>query len=222
VTVSEPSLVHMVLNPRSSAGNTPSPALILLHGRGADEKDLAGIAGFLDDRLLIISARAPYRFANGGGYAWYDMDDAGAPDETMLEQSYLRLTRFVHECIAVYHADPQQLYLLGFSMGTMMAYALSLTTPRLFRGVVANSGFVQEPPGHPLKWNELSGTGFFITHGLFDPVIPVARGRESRDLFRNSNAEWVYREYPMGHEISLDSLSEASGWLTSRIDQYRP
>ena len=221
MTKSASPLVHRLIPPREPGTGTTHPAVLLLHGRGADEKDLAGIAGYLDARLSVISVRAPYRFAYGGGYTWYDMDDIGAPDPTMFQESYRRLTDFIGEQIRASSIDPQQLFLFGFSMGTMMAYALALTMPRTFRGVVANSGFVPLAVGEEPKWNELSGTSFFISHGLFDPVIPVQLGRETRELFRKSNAEWAYREYPIGHEISEEGLRDASSWLTSLIDRKR-
>lgn len=213
----EPVLFHRVIDPRREGADHP-PGILLLHGRGADEQDLAGLAGALDPRLLIVSVRAPFRFEEGGGYTWFDMDQTGAPDMDMFHHSGQRLSRLIHHCLADYKIDPQRLFLLGFSMGTMMAYAVSLTTPRLFSGVIANSGFLPRTPGITWRWNELSGTRFFITHGTYDPVIPIGLGRETRDLFRQSNAEWVYREYPMGHEISTESLADQASWLTQQLN----
>ncbi len=43
-----------------------SPAVILLHGRGADENDLLGLSQYFDERLAIFSIRAPYPFEFGG------------------------------------------------------------------------------------------------------------------------------------------------------------
>lgn len=218
MTQDEPILVHRLIEPRKPGEAELHPGVILLHGRGADEEDLAGLTGYLDPRLTVVSPRAPFRFEFGGGYTWYDMDDIGAPAPDMFQNSYERLTRFIHHSITSYRIDPQQLFLLGFSMGTMMAYAVALTMPRLFRGVVGNSGFIPRVEGAPLQWNELSGTSFFIAHGTFDPVIPVALGRKTRDLFKESNAEWIYREYPIGHEISQESLQDQSSWITQLIN----
>ncbi len=211
------ALFHRVLPPRSAKKKNLSPAVILLHGRGADENDLAGLSSFLDPGLLLLSVRAPYPFAAGGGYTWYDMGIDGTPDQVMFRESYDRLTAFVTDTLHGYPVDPHRLFLLGFSMGTMMAFSLALTTPRHFRGVIANSGYVPEKAGLDLRWNELSGTSFFIAHGTHDPVIPVALGRRTRDLFQKSNASWIYREYPMGHEISSESLLDCSSWMRELI-----
>ena len=138
--------------------------MVLLHGRGADEQDLAGLSPFLDPRLLLLSVRAPFPFTFGGGYTWYDMEIDGTPDQEMFQDSYGRLKEFMGGMVKAYPVDPQRLFLFGFSMGTMMALALSLTRPGLCRGVIANSGSVPEKAGLNLQWNGLSETGFFIAH----------------------------------------------------------
>ena len=215
----ESALFHRVLPPRNAAQESLHPTVILLHGRGADEDDLAGLSSFLDPRMLLLSVRAPYPFVQSGGYTWYEMESDGTPEPVMFRESFGRLTAFVEDALHGYPVDPHRLFLLGFSMGTMMALSLALTTPRHFRGVIANSGYVPQKTGLDLKWNELSGTSFFIAHGAHDPVIPVALGRRTRDLFQKSNATWVYREYPMGHEISSESLLDASSWMKEQMSK---
>jgi phospholipase/carboxylesterase len=193
----------------------------MLHGRGADEEDLLGLASYLDERLAVVSARAPYPFEYGGGFTWYDIDETGVPDPEMFRTSYDRLTAFVKEVLDGYPIDRSNLFLLGFSMGSMLSFSLALTRPELFRGVIANSGYVPEGTDLVLRWNELASTAFFIAHGTFDPVIPVGLGRRTRDQFQTSNASWVYREYPMGHEISPESLTDAAQWLKELLDNQQ-
>jgi len=191
----------------------------LLHGRGADEHDLLGLAPYLDPRLLIVSTRAPFPFAYGGGYAWYDVLQVGIPQPRMFAESYARLAAFVDEAVAGYPIDPQRVFLMGFSMGAVMAHALALTQPKRLAGVVAHSGYV--PPekelGLEFALGELAGRGWFVAHGVNDPVIPVAFGRATRDLLQSTPADLTYSEYPIAHQISQRSLDDLSTWLTGRI-----
>jgi phospholipase/carboxylesterase len=189
----------------------------MLHGRGADEEDLLGLADALDDRFLVISLRAPYPFPFGG-YTWFDISEDGSPDPEMFRSSYDRLLNSIRNLVRNHRSNPDRLFLLGFSMGTMMSFALALTNPDMFRGVIANSGYVPNIPDLVYHWSGLSNTRFFITHGLYDPVIPVTFGRATRDLFQQSNAEWTYREYTMGHEISRESFDDIAAWLTTCLD----
>ena len=212
------SLTHIVQLPRQDGGGA-HPALILLHGRGTDEHDLLGLAPYLDPRLLIVSTRAPFPFAYGGGYAWYDVLQVGIPHPGMFAESYDRLATFVDEAVAGYPIDPQRVFLLGFSMGAVMAHALALTQPRRLAGVVAHSGYV--PPEKELDLEfalgELAGRGWFVAHGVNDPVIPVEFGRATRDLLQSTAADLMYSEYPIAHQISQRSLDDLSAWLTVRI-----
>ena len=214
------SLTHIVHPPRASVDG-PCPALIMLHGRGADEHDLFGLAPYLDPRLLIVSARAPFPFPYGGGYAWYDVIEVGAPHSRMFAESYEHLRRFLDEVVAGYPVDARRVFLFGFSMGAVMSHALALTQPDKFAGVVAHSGYV--PPAKELRLefrlNDLDGLGWFVAHGMHDPIIPVSFGRETRDLLKDTAADLTYKEYPIAHQISQHSLDDLSAWLTKRIDQ---
>jgi len=190
----------------------------MLHGRGADEEDLLGLSEYLDPRFLIMNARAPFPFPFGGGYTWYDFAAVGTPDPSMFKTSYEKLAQFVDDALRHYPVDRNNVYLLGFSMGTVMSYALALTTPELVRGVVANSGYVPEGTHLVYRWSELGSVDFLITHGIHDPVIPIEFGRRSRDILSRSTANVTYNEYPMGHQISEESLGEVAGWLRNRLD----
>jgi phospholipase/carboxylesterase len=203
------TLEHRVLLPEGTRAET-HPTLIMLHGRGADEEDLIGLAEQYDPRLLVLSVRAPYPFAYGGGYTWYDVVSVGTPDPAMFRLSYDRLSQFVDDALRAYPVDPSRVYLLGFSMGTVMAFALSLTRPELFRGVIANSGYVPEGTHLSFRWRELGNVAYFIAHGREDPVIPVDFARRAKLLFEASTARVTYREYDMGHQISEESIRDSA------------
>ncbi len=218
------SLIYKFLPPRVVSAEK-SPVLILLHGRGADENDLLGLAPELDERLMLFSVRAPFQFPFGG-FTWFDLDEQGNADPKMFMESYNHLFTFVDEIAAQHASDPKlemapkatKIFLMGFSMGTIMAYAMALTQPERFAGVVAQSGFMREILGLELKWNALQHCPFIITHGTQDTVIPVNWARKTRDMFAaKGNADVVYKEYPMGHQISDASLADVSQWLAERI-----
>ncbi len=206
----ETTLDHRLLLP-DRPGPTRHPSILLLHGRGADEEDLLSLAPYLDDRFLLVGARAPYLYPYGG-YTWYDLRDTGDPDPETFTKSYQRLSQFLDDVLAGYPVDPANLLLFGFSMGTVMAYALALTRPDRIRGVAANSGYLPDVPMLTYKWQELSRTEFFIGHGTDDPVIPVAAARRARTLLESSGATVRYHEYAMSHAIGEHTRADVASW----------
>lgn len=217
------SLTHIVHPPRASVDG-PCPALIMLHGRGADEHDLLGLAPYLDPRLLIASVRAPFPFQYGGGYAWYDVIEVGLPHPRMFAESHERLKKYLDEVVAGYPIDARRVFLFGFSMGAVMSHVLALTQPDRFAGVVAHSGYI--PPAKELglefRLGDLDGCAWFVAHGVYDPIIPVSFGRETRDLLKDTAADLMYKEYPIAHHVGQRSLDDMSAWLTKRIDLTHP
>jgi phospholipase/carboxylesterase len=201
-------LEHRVVYPENSTAKT-HPTLVMLHGRGADEEDLVGLSQYYDRRLLVLSVRAPFPFPGGGGYTWYDVGEVGTPEPAMFTASYDKLSQFFDDALKNYPIDPGRLFLLGFSMGTVMSFALSLTRPELFRGVMAYSGYVPERTHLTFQWQGLAHLEYFISHGTQDPVIPIDFARRTRELFRASNARVTYKEYPIGHQLSEEGLADS-------------
>src|SRR5512146_1137318 len=97
------SLLHSVLEPENSTA-AGHPTLIMLHGRGADEEALLGLSSCLDERLPIISVRAPCSF-DYGGYTWYDIGQVGIPLPGMFDESYTKLSTFVDDVLREYPVD---------------------------------------------------------------------------------------------------------------------
>src|SRR5262249_30813783 len=153
-----------------------------LHGRGANEDDLLGLAEYLDERLLMISARAPFDFQFGNGYTWYEIVELARPEPKMFAESYRKMLQFFADVRTGYPVDPSKVFLCGFSMGTMMAYALALTRPGEITGVIANSGYIPEESELTFSWEGIRKEPFFVAHGTYDPVIPVSFGKRAREL----------------------------------------
>jgi phospholipase/carboxylesterase len=188
----------------------------LLHGRGADEEDLLGLAPMLDERLFIVSARAPFAF-DFGGYTWYGLGNGTIPENRSFRESCDKLHQFILDVRTGYNVDLTRVFLFGFSMGSVMSYAMALTEPGLVRGVSANSGYIPEGSHLRFRWQELQSVEFFVTHGIHDSVLPVALGRRAEELLKASNAKFTYREYPADHQLTEEGMQETAEWLKRMI-----
>jgi phospholipase/carboxylesterase len=209
------SLVSKIA-PLSTNESGPHPALVFLHGRGTDENDLLGLTPSLDPHLLIASVRAPYRFSHGG-YTWFDVDENGAVNIDQLLNSRDFFLRWLDDFQQKYPVDPSKLFLFGFSQGAMMSLAISLSNPKRFKGIAAHSGLLPQHDRLSYRWNNLDDLSFFIAHGEQDPVVPIELGRQAHRQLVQANANVLYREYPIQHTISDESLSDISTWLQQQI-----
>jgi phospholipase/carboxylesterase len=204
-----------VTRPPPGDGLGPHPCLLLLHGRGADELDLLGLAEELDPRLFVVSARAPLRM--GPGYAWYHLQNIGEPEPASFQASLAALSTFVADLPQAYPVDTARIFVLGFSQGAMMAGSLLLTRPSHLAGTAMLSGYLPLNSGLAVDEAPLRNRPAFVAHGTGDQVLPVALGRQARDYLVRLGADVTYREYRIGHSIGPDELVELAGWLGDRI-----
>jgi phospholipase/carboxylesterase len=200
--------------------------LVLLHGYGSNEHDLHSLAPYLDERLLVVSARAPMMLMPGS-YAWFEigfyMDAEGetriAVDPRQAALSAAVVAEFVEQAAHTYGADPARVLLGGFSQGGSMAAIVALTRPELASAVAVLSGIVPTDLLDAAPQPErLAGKPFLVTHGTEDAVVPVAHGRASRELLSALAVDLTYREYRgMAHEINLECLQDLVNWVRGRI-----
>jgi phospholipase/carboxylesterase len=210
-------LVHRV---RPAAG-APEGALVLLHGRGADENDLFPLLDLLDPerRLVGITPRAPLRLPPGGAH-WYAVREIGYPDPETFSATYAQASAWLDALPDLTGLPLEQTVLGGFSQGCVMSWALGLGRGRPApAGIVGLSGFMPTVPGFELALEDRSGYRVAIGHGTQDPVIEAGWGRQARDRLLDAGADVLYRESPIGHTIDPAFVGELAGWVRETIER---
>ncbi|KAA3645508.1 MAG: hypothetical protein DWQ07_13660 [Chloroflexi bacterium] len=214
------SLQHLSRSPEE-ASESP-PLLILLHGVGSNMYDLFGLAPYLDKRFLILSAQAPNAM-QPGSFAWFPILEFQPTDIKIdaeaAEASRLQVIKFIKEAVESYKADPENVYLMGFSQGCIMSMSAMLSEPELLAGVVGMSGRILPEIEPKIADNErLKDFPVLWVHGLNDNVLPISHGRAARDQLTALPVDLTYKEYQMAHEVSGESLHDVAAWLTSQLD----
>ena len=206
---------------RPAAGEAQG-ALVLFHGRGADENDLYPLLDFLDPerRLVAATPRGPLSLPPGGAH-WYIVREIGFPDRETFEASYRLAGEFLTAFAEEIGVPPERTVLGGFSQGAVMTYALSLGRGRPRpAALIALSGFIPtveglevdlSPPLPPVA----------IGHGTSDPVISVEWSRRASAQLEEAGAEVLYREYPLPHAVDPRYLSELSSWVAGELERSR-
>jgi phospholipase/carboxylesterase len=190
--------------------------LVLHHGRGSDELDLLPLADALDPqrRLHVVTPRAPLTLPGLPGYHWYIVPRVGYPDPETFHASYATLAAFHDELAERLGIPPERTVLGGFSMGSVMSYALGLGPDRPAPcGILAFSGFVPTVEG----WQPdiPRSTRVFIAHGRTDPVMDVQFAHTARVLLEGAGMDVEYHESDAGHTIDAPHVAAAARWLSS-------
>jgi phospholipase/carboxylesterase len=188
--------------------------LVLHHGRGSDEEDLLSLADALDPhrRLHVVTPRAPLTLSGGPGYHWYLVPRVGFPDPPTFRVAYEALASFHDELWQRFGLGPEQTVLGGFSMGSVMSYALGLGPDRPApSGILAFSGFIPTVEGWEPQIPRSTAT--FIAHGRMDPIMEVDFARAARRLLEDAGMEVEYRESDVGHTIDPGAIRAAADWL---------
>jgi phospholipase/carboxylesterase len=198
----------------------PAGLLVLHHGRGSDENDLLPLADVLDPerRLHVVTPRAPLTLPGWPGYHWYVVPRVGYPDPDTFHRAFAALAAFHDDLWERTGMSAERTVLGGFSMGTVMSYALGLGESRPAPGgILAFSGFVPVVEG----WQPAPAgraTRVFVAHGRADPVMEVGFARRARDLLEAGGLDVDYHESDVAHEIDPAHVSAASAWLRSVRD----
>lgn len=210
-----PLSLHHIIKP--SALKEKAPVIFMFHGYGSDENDLFSFASELDEKYMVISARAPYPMQPYGN-AWYaidfDMNGVKSSNEVQAIESRDLIAQFIQEAIDTYPIDKNNVTLLGFSQGTILSYAVALSYPEHVQRVVALSGYVNE---NILKddyaENDFTNLKFYCSHGSVDQVIPVDFARKAKPFLKNLNIDYAYSEFPVGHGVAPQNFYEFKEWL---------
>jgi phospholipase/carboxylesterase len=214
----DPPLVHVSAEPETEADG-PAPAVVVLHGRGADEQDLLPIARRLPDTLHVLSVRAPDRLQ--GGYTWYELDlsagglHASQPDDEDFRRSLDLLDEFVGRAVDSYDLDPERVGLLGFSQGAITSLAALIERPERYAWVAVLHGYLAA--SHEDRAGDAADTPVFVGAGEDDRIIPAERAERAATILRDAGVDVRFERYPVGHGTSLEEIEDVVEWVGERL-----
>ena len=116
----------------------------MLHGYGSNEYDLFSLSENINSNYLIISIRACIEMG-GESYCWWPLSIDNqmklVMDVNQAKSSIKSLNNFImNELANKFRFSSNEIYLLGFSQGCMISYALSINYPKNYKKVIGMSG----------------------------------------------------------------------------------
>jgi phospholipase/carboxylesterase len=194
------------------ATDRSAPLVVLLHGRGSNERDIVGLAAHLPAGPAYAAVRAP--IAEGGGFAWFANRGIGRPVADSLRSTMDWFRGWLDEV-----APPgRPVLLVGFSGGAAFAGGLVLDDPARYAGAAILYGTLPFDAGLPTDAGRLANLPVFVAQGDGDQVIP----RELLDrtwnyLLAESGAPTVAQRQPGGHQLTAETVHELGDWIAHRL-----
>ena len=203
-------------------GSSSNRLALLVHGYGADERDLGGLLTYLDPdgSLAVVLPRGQFPVPGTAGFAWYGMfqEDQG---EGSYGEALAELDDLLSEQADALELPRGESIVAGFSQGGGLALGLALQRsdrPRP-KAALAMSPAIDTAA---FDLDEENAPPVLVQHGTNDPLIPVQRSRDLARQLRELGVPTVYREYPMAHQVALESLQDAREWLALVVRRRAP
>ena len=190
--------------------DSEAPLVVLLHGRGADERSILSLVPHLPTGPAYAAVRAP--ISEGGGYAWFANRGIGRPVTESLDATMTWFRAWLDDAAPA----GRPVVIVGFSGGAAFAGGLVLSDPHRYAGAAVLNGTLPFDAGVPVEAGRLEGTTVFLARGQADTVIP----RELLDrtwsyLHEQSGADLTAHLDPGGHALTAGTVEALHAWLES-------
>lgn len=184
-----------------------APLVVLLHGRGADERDIAALADRMPVGPAYVALRAP--IAEGGGYAWFANHGIGRPLPASLATSVAWFTTWLDSV-----ASGRPVVLVGFSGGATFAGGAALADPERYAGLASLYATLPFDAGVPTTPHRLAGVAVLLVQGSADRVIPTdLQARSWTYLHDSSGATLTAHRTTGGHSLTEADLEVLAQWI---------
>ena len=186
--------------------------------------DLQGLAEVLPPGGALVTPQAPHPghpWGYGPGWAWYRYLGEDRAESVSLGDSLKAIEAFLEGLPERLGFQPGPLVLGGFSQGATTSLAFALTHPGAVAGVVVLSGFLIREEILGVGAEGLGETPLFWAHGVQDPAVPYSLALKGWEEIRTSGGRLEARDYPMGHWVTPEEISDLASWLERSIPGWR-
>lgn len=182
-------------------------ALIMIHGRGADARDILGLASYFN--VAEYALLAPEATNN----TWYPHSFMAKPEQNEpWLSSALDLLKEVVDEVTKQGITAENTYFLGFSQGACLALEFVTRHAKRFGGVAAfTGGLIGDKIYQENYSGNFNGTPIFLGTGNPDAHVPLERVKESANILKKMNAKTNLKVYDGKlHSMSPEEIEEAN------------
>ena len=209
----------LVAGPENLPDN--APVVFILHGLGANANNLFSLIEPMNlPPCRYVLPDGPISVGDNA-YGWYDFQTQSREDMIRSRDYLFRLIqRFSSLTDKPGHFRP--VILMGFSQGGVMSLETGLNYNGKIEAIVSMSGYMWYPSqtlAHPLAPKRLP---ILVVHGTNDHIVPEDWTQTMVKALKGAGYHPVFQEFPMGHQITPDSLSAVTEFLHKVMAHQSP
>jgi phospholipase/carboxylesterase len=207
------SFAFRTMEPRPDA---PRTLLVLLHGVGGDEEQLAPLGERVALDTLVVLPRGP-RSISGERLGWFReglSEDGPQVVEDEAEEARLKLIEFIGQLQDRFHLPPSRTVVGGFSQGGILGASVALTAPQCMAGFAVMGGRLMpelEPRLAPT--DELARLRALIVHGRHDETLPVEWAERATGWLAHLEIAHEVHLHDAGHELAPAMEDDFLRWF---------
>lgn len=191
------------------------PVIFALHGKGSNENDILSLLAPVQDEFILIGIRGS--MSMGFGFQYYDLKSLGNPIREQFDEAITQLHSFIKKACDDFPIDPTNIFLLGFSQGSILSSSLVLTMGEDIKGAVLLNGYVPDFVKDEYTLKSIEQVKLFISHGQFDSVFPISIGEQTAKYFEERCNYVTFHTYPSDHGISEQNATDIMNWLREHV-----
>lgn len=205
---------------REPAPVAPTSLLVLLHGVGGNETNLANLAAGVPTDTLVVLPRGPLQLG-AGQFAWFRVAFTAAGPQIVADEaeaSRRTLIDFIGQLQAAHRITSQRTVVAGFSQGGIMSASVALSAPDRVSGFGVLSGRIL-PELEPViaARERLASLNGLILHGRDDSKLPVIWAERADNWLDRLGVDHTTRLYPGDHGLSAAMVEDFHSWLAQRL-----
>ncbi|MEZ4590877.1 MAG: dienelactone hydrolase family protein [Chloroflexota bacterium] len=205
-------LPHRVLKPQKPG---PHPTVVMIHGYLGNEDVMWIFRQMMPPDWLLVAPRAI--IAEGEGqFSWQPRQPGEWPVLGEFDTAVDQLLTFINTLPEKYDADPEQIYLMGFSQGAAASFALAIREPERVQGIASLVGFMPREVEAAIDAARLADLPVFMAVGTEDDRVPLEIARLCGKAVRAMGAFLEYREYDTGHKLNGEGMRKLKAWWAER------
>ncbi len=190
-------------------GGEHAPVLLMLHGTGGNEHEIAALAAELDPDAGVLAPRGPV--TEQGMRRWFRRHGEGNFDVDDVITRAADLAGFLEAAREHYALGDRPVVAVGFSNGANIALATAMLRPHTLANVIAFSGMY--PFGDREPAADLAGSKLLVLNGDTDPMAPLPSVTVLLATLHSQGADVEQALRPGGHGILDADLTAARDWL---------